>query len=1044
MKKLSHLLLVFLVSVVVFSCSKKPDEPVVPPEDTSVPAISNLSRDVPSPEPGQPVVVSATITTPETAPLTSTVLKYKVNDGNPSNVTMSNGGSGNVYSGTIPAQSVDGATVDYTVTAANKNGSAEEKSGSYVVSSTPIDYTQLALNEINGNGIDYEKYIELYNNSSRAIPLHGVTIYYNNFDSEPEVTWTGASQVIQPKSFLLLQGTKIDDGDLKTGLSATKGIVVEMFDPDENSIDLFYIGEDPNRKNSYSRLPDGTGKWYLTFEGGTPGQSNGINYGSDPIPTSPVIFGFTRDVDVPAADNAVEISATVRTFPGTTLRSVVLKWTLDGAAQPDVAMTNSEGYLYSATIPAQAAGSLVEYTLTATNDEGETTEVSSGYFIMPDGDIDYSKLKLNEVSGVGADKDKFYELINTGDEFIPLAGCKIYYNANALPGGIFPPNGNQGLTWTGNALQFVRAGELFCLVGSKGGAFSTGLTAERILYITLTDPEGNVIDECIRAEDTGDYSISDKSFSRIPDGTGPFYFTTPTPCVMNGNDATGLLLVPQEPVEPEPSDADYTKLKLNEVSGVGDSDCDKFYELINLGDVDIPLKGCKIYYNANSSNGGILPGGKGNLTWTGLESQVANAGALFSLIGRNGGNCTNPPTPGSFTTGLTAQRILIITLEDPAGNLIDQCIRAEDTGDYAITDKSFSRIPDGTGPFYFTEPTPDVMNGNDASGLLLVPVTQGELPIADYTNLRINEVNGVSGQKWVEIYNMGDEAVPLAGVTINYSNNAGSTFSVQWTFAVGDVITANDFFSNSTALGSCSANNANVIITLKSPSGEVIDTYTKLLNINTGQGYDDLTDKAHARIPDGTGDWYYTADGVGTRNATNGTSTEGLTKFGEEIKKIEEIEDGDYSDLVLNEVDGNSKAIELYNKGTEAIPLTGVTLWKNETGSAWWTGSTASGSIAPDSYVLIVQTGQRPGGDVAGLVGANGISAGQTVKFELKDPSDNSLGVFERGGPTWSQSISSVAPNSFQRIPNGTGDWKQAEPTNGAVNASTGSDIPQN
>jgi len=164
------------------------------------------------------------------------------------------------------------------------------------------------------------------------------------------------------------------------------------------------------------------------------------------------------------------------------------------------------------------------------------------------------------------------------------------------------------------------------------------------------------------------------------------------------------------------SEIDYSKLKLNEVSGVG-NDPDKFYELINTGDIDIPLEGCQIIYNAAPLGiGDPFPPDREQLTWTGASTQIAQAGKLFSLIGRN--------NQGSFTTGLTASRILIITLKDPFGNTIDQCLRAQDTGDYEINDKSFSRIPDGTGPFYFTKPTPDEFNGTDATGLLLVPQTQ--------------------------------------------------------------------------------------------------------------------------------------------------------------------------------------------------------------------------------------------------------------------------------------------------------------------------------
>ena len=324
--------------------------------------------------------------------------------------------------------------------------------------------------------------------------------------------------------------------------------------------------------------------------------------------------------------------------------------------------------------------------------------------------VDYSKLKLNEVSGVGEDSEKFYELINTGTVDINLDGCQIFYNANGSVGGAFPPTDDR-LTWIGNDSQVIEAGKLFSLIGRNNpGSFSTGLTAQRILIITLKDPEGNVIDQCIRAEDIGEYAVTDKSFSRIPDGTGPFYFTTPTPDGMNGEDAEGLLEVPETQI-PRP-DLDYSSLKLNEISGVGEDD-EKFYELINTGTKDINLAGCQIFYNANGSIGGSFPPTDDRLTWTGGTSQVIEAGKLFTLLGRN--------KPGSFSTGLTPERILIITLKDPKGNVIDQFIRTKDTEEYAVgRDKSFSRIPDGTGPFYFTTPTPDEMNGEDAEGLLKV------------------------------------------------------------------------------------------------------------------------------------------------------------------------------------------------------------------------------------------------------------------------------------------------------------------------------------
>ena len=187
------------------------------------------------------------------------------------------------------------------------------------------------------------------------------------------------------------------------------------------------------------------------------------------------------------------------------------------------------------------------------------TNVTRVGFSLDLSEIDYSKLKINEMSGVGSDPDKFYELINIGDVEIPLVGVYIEYDANGDTGEGFPPTtGGQGITWIGCASHSIAPGGFFVIrdrvsshvinVNSCVTTMKTGLTAQRNLIISLKDPNGLIIDQCKRAEDTGTYEITDKSFSRIPDGTGDFYFTTPTPNQLNGNNSAGLLLVPQSPI----------------------------------------------------------------------------------------------------------------------------------------------------------------------------------------------------------------------------------------------------------------------------------------------------------------------------------------------------------------------------------------------------------------------------------------------------------------------------------------------------------------
>ena len=656
----SYLVFAFFFSVIVLNCKR--DDPVTP-EDISLPEISNLSREQDSPLPGQAVLISATVIASEASPVISVTLEWTVNGAQSSVVSMKSSNGGNIYSGTIPAQN-ENAAVAYKVKATNKNG-VDEKSGSYVVSSTPPDFSKLRLNEINGNGDDADKYIELYNSSTTVLPLHGVTIYYNNFSSEPEITWVGeAEQFIHPESFFLLQGAK-ETGDLKKGLSATQGINIEMFDAEGNLIDLFFIGEDENRQSSYSRLPNGSGKWYLT-QTSTPGLNNGQFFGQTAIPTI-LISNFMRDKNSPTTADAVNISATVKSFPDVTLSQVNLKWSLNGTTRPDIAMSKNENNVYSAEIAPQAVNSTVEYTVSASDGVNAPVTVSSSYVVRKDGEIDYTKLKLNEVSGAGEDYEKFYELINNGTEDINLANCQLFYNANSSTGGVFPPNGNQGITWTGDASQVIKAGELFTLMGrGNQGSFTTGLTHQRILIITLKAPDGKILDECIRAEDTGIYAITDKSFSRIPDGTGPFYFTDPTPNVKNGASASGLTLVPIIPID-TPPDADYTNLILNEISGDK-----KFVEIYNSGAQPISLNGVRIVRNDGESSLRLK------------ESDVIPAGAyrLFAFRGANGDNELDILSNAAYTgwdvfSGISDQQFLKIEIQAPSGATISMFIRGD-------------------------------------------------------------------------------------------------------------------------------------------------------------------------------------------------------------------------------------------------------------------------------------------------------------------------------------------------------------------------------
>ena len=87
-------------------------------------------------------------------------------------------------------------------------------------------------------------------------------------------------------------------------------------------------------------------------------------------------------------------------------------------------MTGS-GNTFSATIPAMPDGTEVSFTVSVENEAGFVTTSDKYSFKVGDPATDWSKLKLNEVYGAGADEEKFFELYNASDYPIKLTGVTI-------------------------------------------------------------------------------------------------------------------------------------------------------------------------------------------------------------------------------------------------------------------------------------------------------------------------------------------------------------------------------------------------------------------------------------------------------------------------------------------------------------------------------------------------------------------------------------------------------------------------------------------
>lgn len=228
--------------------------------------------------------------------------------------------------------------------------------------------------------------------------------------------------------------------------------------------------------------------------------------------------------EAPTSITPVTVTATVSGLQKVT--SATLKY--NGT---DVTMTGS-GDTFSAQIPAQPDGTEVNFTITVVN-EAEFTTVSDKYsYKVGDPATDWSKLKLNEVSGSGSDEEKFFELYNGSDFPIKLTGVTI--------------SKDEANCWTGIDGEVVPAKGVFAIIGAKGTTprgFSSGFSSKKSVLIELFDVKGNKIDQFQRGEKGSDgkwgASLSDNkgSWSRVPDGTGKWMTTaTKTPGEKNSTD----------------------------------------------------------------------------------------------------------------------------------------------------------------------------------------------------------------------------------------------------------------------------------------------------------------------------------------------------------------------------------------------------------------------------------------------------------------------------------------------------------------------------
>ena len=311
------------------------------------------------------------------------------------------------------------------------------------------------------------------------------------------------------------------------------------------------------------------------------------------------------------------------------------------------------------------------------------------------------------------------------------------------------------------------------------------------------------------------------------------------------------------------------------------------------------------------------------------------------------------------------------------------------------------------------------------SNTLIADISLPDDKFKDSPKVYINEIHTHNNQ--IELWNPNDFSVDLTGWLLVKDEKS-------WAFPVGSVIPAKGYKVVTAGQTDCAdgpmfgiSGDKGFVLSLV--SGTTVDCID-----NSGEGKKVIgTTETYGRKTDGSNEWViFTDDGtIYESGVCDGDNSKGTIKGDEPATAT----------VVLNEINGNDKYAELYNRGAETVDMTGWTLHKDD--SKVWTASDESQlSLAPGAYMVInfVKKSKDP------KEAASGLSAGKTVKVELKDKSGASVDVFTRGAEStgWGDiDLPEHEEWSFSRVPNGTGAWKYALPTKGAENGPATGTIEQ-
>jgi len=813
------------VGLFISSCVK--DDVYVGP-----PTISNVSINPQAPGATDSVLVTANIN--DLKGIKTATLYYKASTETTFTTLTMEAGASYTYSAKIPTYPIS-TVVTYYIEAINVSNlmAVYPNNAPTATSAYTVGAPAIVINEIFSRGVALDPdWIELYNSSDNAVDISGYKIYDSGGQSGSKAKMTiPASTTIASKGYYVIvvdDAASANPSGSNFGLSSageevwlesSAGYVID---------DVIFPDMSASTTISYGRKPDGSSTWETL----TTVTKNGPNSA-----TAATITGLAINPTAPKATDAVVVSATITDAQG--LSTVKLYYKVGSGTYTFVTMTHV-GDVYSGTIPAQAAASVVSYYIEATNTQ---SIISYSPNTAPATAATYTVASAPSISGLA---------INPST---PGASDAVVVSATITDA---------------NTLSSVK---LYYKIGS--GSY-TSVTMTNVGNVYSGTIPAQVATSVISYYVEATNSLTLTSYAPATAPTTPSTYT-----VSSLSSITGMQI---SPTVPTPSDVVTVSATITDIQGI--TTAELYYKI-----------GSGSYNTVTMSHSGDVYSGD-------IPAQSANDVVSYYIKVTNASSLITyapvdaPTTPATYTVAGTP--VISNMLKSPSTpTFSDQVtVSADVTGliptgtvklYYKIGSGSYASIDmtHGSGDSYSAiipaQPAPSVVSyyieaQNSVSLVALMPATAPATPDT-YSILGPLVLNEVCGKKtvdddFIELYNSSGADMNLEGVKVVKTDETG-VVSTIFTFPTGATISAGAYMviattTNPSGYGALSggiSNTKNVKIEIKT-SSDLLLSYFEKTSSNLSGGHP--VDGSYARVPDATGNWtIVTAYTSGTANPSS-------------------------------------------------------------------------------------------------------------------------------------------------------------------------------